>query len=97
LKFEVVNTCKDADEMLDIEFDLIQMHKPRMNKIMKRKQNYNAPLAASTTQARVGDKTWCQRCFKRHDLMPEWDKSDLTAEEFLKVNRARIAGDKFGF
>lgn len=63
--FTVLSTHTDEEEMLDQEFTLIQLHKPRFNKITDRKQNFNAKLSADALKAREGDKQWCQKCLKR--------------------------------
>lgn len=66
LNFEVIATFTDADQMLAEEFRLIQLHRPSMNKITKRKQNFNVQLSAEQLEARRGDKQWCQGCLRRH-------------------------------
>lgn len=63
--FEVIKQCDNEQEMLDLEFELIQKHKPKYNKITHRKQNLNRRLDASSLQMRQGDAEWCQSCLKR--------------------------------
>lgn len=65
LEFEVLHVCKDENEMLDKEFELIKKLKPKMNKIMHRKQNLNVKLTPDILNLRKGDKQWCQSCLKR--------------------------------
>lgn len=65
LRFEVIAICNDSDSMINLEFELIQKHKPPLNKIVKRKQNLNRKLTEEQLQARVGDKDWCQSCLRR--------------------------------
>lgn len=65
LNFTVLHSCANADEMLDKEWELIKKLKPRLNNITKRKQNLNKKLDDATTQQRIGDKEWCQSCFRR--------------------------------
>lgn len=63
--FEVLQYCENEVEMIDLEFELIKKHKPKYNKITKRKQNLNRKLTQEQLDARVGDKTWCQCCLRR--------------------------------
>lgn len=65
LDFTVLFTYKCHKAMLAKEFELIQQLKPRMNKIVHRKQNLNVKLTAAAVQARVGVAEWCQSCLKR--------------------------------
>jgi len=65
LIFEVIKICTNAEEMLQVEFDLIQKYKPKLNKITKRKQNLNVKLTQEQLDKRRGDTEWCQNCFKR--------------------------------
>ena len=63
--FEIVAICGNAEEMLDLEWELIRTHKPKHNKITGRRQNLNIKLSEEELAARVGDKTWCQSCLRR--------------------------------
>lgn len=63
--FKVLKNCKDAEEMLDEEFRLICLLKPKYNKIRTRKQNLNSRLTPDEIEKRKGDKEWCQSCLKR--------------------------------
>jgi hypothetical protein len=63
--FTVLAQFQTAEEMLDEEFRLIQLHKPQHNKITKRKQNFNVKLTPEQLSARAGDSEWCQCCLKR--------------------------------
>lgn len=63
--FEIIKICKDENEMLDTEFELIKKFKPLQNKIIKRKQNFNKKLTDEEKYSRVGDKEWCQCCLMR--------------------------------
>lgn len=65
LNFELHKTCESADEMLTMEFELINKHKPKLNNITHRKQNLNVKLTKEQLGKRVGDKEWCQCCLKR--------------------------------
>lgn len=65
LNFTVLHQFDNPEDMLDKEFELIQKYKPALNKIIKRKQNFNAKLSYSQLEARRGDAVWCQCCFKR--------------------------------
>jgi len=65
LAFEVVKQCDTEDEMLDLEFELIKQHKPKLNKITHRRQNLNVRLTQVTLDARKGNTEWCQSCLKR--------------------------------
>ena len=64
-KFTVLKQFDNSEDMLNLEFELIQKHKPKFNKITKRKQNFNAKLSPDELQSRKGDKSWCQCCLKR--------------------------------
>lgn len=64
-KFTVLAHFDTAQAMLDEEFRLIQLHKPKYNKIVHRQQNLNAKLSADQVQSRVGLAGWCQSCLKR--------------------------------
>jgi hypothetical protein len=64
-RFEIIKICKDENEMLDTEFDLIKKYNPKHNKITKRKQNFNRKLSEEEKQLRVGDNNWCQSCLTR--------------------------------
>jgi predicted GIY-YIG superfamily endonuclease len=64
-KFTVLAQFDNAQAMLDEEFRLIQLHKPKYNKITHRKQNLNARLSAEEVSARMGVKEWCQSCLRR--------------------------------
>lgn len=63
--FTVLSTHTDEEEMLDVEYSLIQLHKPKYNKITSRPQNFNAKLSSDALAARKGDGQWCQCCLKR--------------------------------
>lgn len=63
--FTVLSTFSTAEEMLNEEFRLIQLHRPRCNKITKRKQNFNVALSSDSIELRKGSSEWCQSCFKR--------------------------------
>ena len=65
LNFKVLYEFDTAKEMLDKEFELITLHKPKYNKIIDRKQNLNVKLDLKTLQLRKGNLEWCQRCLKR--------------------------------
>lgn len=66
LLFDVIKICNDENEMLDCEFDLIQKYKPKLNKIIHRKQNLNILLSDKELESRKGNSYWCQKCLKRH-------------------------------
>ena len=66
LDFEIVARFRNEKKMLDKEFELIQKYNPSMNKITKRRQNYNVVLTASELECRKWDSTWCQCCLRRH-------------------------------
>ena len=66
LNFEVIKNCETQEEMLNLEFSLIKELKPKLNKITKRKQNFNKKLSEEELNQRIGDKSWCQKCLKRH-------------------------------
>lgn len=63
--FEVIEQFDNAQDMLDLEFELIKKHNPKFNKITHRKQNLNVKLTQDVLDARVDDKQWCQSCLKR--------------------------------
>lgn len=63
--FTVLSQHANAQEMLDEEFRLIQLHRPKFNKITERKQNFNAVLSQVDVTSRKGDASWCQCCLKR--------------------------------
>lgn len=65
LIFEVIKVCENADEMLDLEYKLIQRYRPDMNKITKRKQNLNVALTDEILKLRENNVEWCQSCLKR--------------------------------
>lgn len=65
LRFKVLHQFDNPDKMLDKEFELIQKHKPRLNKIVNRKQNLNIKLSQQELDKRKGNKSWCQGCLKR--------------------------------
>lgn len=65
LKFTVLKQFESADEMLDEEFRLINLYKPKMNKIKHRKQNFNVKLTAADLDRRKGNAEWCQVCLRR--------------------------------
>lgn len=62
--FEVIKQCDTEQEMLDMEFDLIKLHKPKYNQITHRKQNLNRRLD-QLLDSRKGSHEWCQGCLKR--------------------------------
>lgn len=64
-KFTILHQYTDVEEMLDKEFELITLHKPKYNKITDRKQNLNVKLVLKTLQERKGNLEWCQKCLKR--------------------------------
>ena len=64
-KFTVLSQHNTPEEMLNEEFRLIKKHKPKHNKITKRKQNFNVKLTEKELLSRKGDGEWCQSCFKR--------------------------------
>lgn len=64
-KFTVLAQFDSAQAMLDEEFRLIQLHKPKHNKITHRKQNLNARLNKDEVSARQGVAGWCQICLRR--------------------------------
>lgn len=65
LDFTVLSTHTTPEAMLDEEWRLIQLHKPKMNKITKRKQNFNGKLSQEELDARKGITEWCQCCLRR--------------------------------
>ena len=65
LYFEVIKECESANEMLDLEFELIKKHEPKLNKIKTRKQNLNIKLTEEELEKRKGNTEWCQFCLKR--------------------------------
>lgn len=65
LKFTVLHQFDTSKAMLDKEFELIQLYKPVLNKIVHRKQNLNVKLTQAEVQSRVGLVEWCQTCLKR--------------------------------
>lgn len=64
-KFEVLEQFDNSEDMLDREFELIQLHKPKFIKITKRRQNLNVKLTPEEVSMRVGLSGWCQSCLKR--------------------------------
>lgn len=65
LVFEVLFQFDSEDEMLDKEFELIKQLRPKMNKIVHRKQNLNRRLTSITLNSRRNNAEWCQSCLKR--------------------------------
>lgn len=65
LHFTVLSQHASKDEMLDEEFRLIKKHKPLMNKITQRRQNFNAKLSQDELDLRKDNPEWCQFCFRR--------------------------------
>ena len=65
LKFTVLSTHETAEEMLTEELRLIQLHKPKLNKITNRKQNLNRKLTDLELSNRKGNPEWCNSCLKR--------------------------------
>lgn len=65
LKFEIYKKCQTKEEMLDLEYELIQKFNPKLNKIKHRKQNFNKKLTDEELKNRIGNKEWCQCCLKR--------------------------------
>lgn len=64
-QFEMIKQCDTADEMLELEYQLIKLHRPKYNKIVHRKQNLNVRLPQATLDSRKGSAEWCQSCLKR--------------------------------
>lgn len=64
-QFTVLSTHPTAEAMLEEEYRLIQLHRPRDNKITDRRQNLNVKLTPAQLEARRGDKAWCQGCLRR--------------------------------
>lgn len=65
LRFEVIQSFVNADDMLTMEHKLILELKPKLNKITHRKQNLNVKLTQVELDSRKGSKEWCQGCLKR--------------------------------
>ncbi len=65
LVFSVIKICENQTEMLDLEYKLIRKYNPPLNKIKKRKQNYNVVLTQEELESRKGNDEWCQCCLKR--------------------------------
>jgi hypothetical protein len=65
LRFEILAQFNSEQEMLNLEFELIKKHNPKLNKIKHRKQNLNVRLTDDVLSSRVGDNQWCQCCLKR--------------------------------
>ena len=65
LRFQIVEQFDNEKDMLELEFDLIKKHNPKLNKIKHRKQNLNVKLTKEVLDSRVGDTQWCQCCLKR--------------------------------
>lgn len=65
LEFTVLSQFESADKMLEEEFRLINLHKPKMNKIKHRRQNLNVKLTAADLEQRKGNAEWCQCCLRR--------------------------------
>lgn len=65
LDFVEYKRFDNENDMLDLEFELIKKHKPSLNKITKRKQNFNVELTEDVLEQRKGDEQWCQCCLKR--------------------------------
>jgi len=63
--FSVIDQFDNAEDMLNLEFELIKKYNPRFNKIKHRKQNLNAPLTDEILESRINNKEWCQCCLKR--------------------------------
>lgn len=56
----------NENDMLDMEYELIQKYHPSCNKITKRRQNYNVVLTPEILESRKGNPEWCQCCLRRH-------------------------------
>jgi hypothetical protein len=65
LEFHVIASLPTGEEMLDLEYELITKLKPKLNKIVKRKQNLNVRLTPEILASRVGNSEWCQSCLRR--------------------------------
>ncbi|MEO6305483.1 MAG: hypothetical protein ABIP51_20135 [Bacteroidia bacterium] len=65
LDFKIYHSCLNADEMIELEFELIKKHKPLLNNITHRKQNLNQKLSTEDLNKRKGNSEWCQSCLKR--------------------------------
>jgi len=65
-KFTVLKQFNTKEEMLEEEFRLIKLHKPKYNKIKNRKQNLNVKLTETELNARKNNPSWCQSCLRRH-------------------------------
>jgi hypothetical protein len=66
LRFEIIQQFDNPEEMLNLEFKLIQELKPKYNNITHRKQNLNRKLTSEEIESRKGKKEWCQKCLRRH-------------------------------
>jgi hypothetical protein len=64
-RFEIIKICKDENEMLETEFQLIRKYSPKHNKIKSRRQNFNVVLSDDELDKRKGSIEWCQSCLKR--------------------------------
>lgn len=65
LDFKILKTFDNTDDMLGVEFMLINLLKPKLNIITNRKQNLNVKLDDDEIKQRVGNDKWCQSCLKR--------------------------------
>ena len=65
LRFEIHKTFDNKNDMLLLEFELIKLYKPKLNKITGRPQNLNVKLTKNELESRKGNKEWCQSCLKR--------------------------------
>lgn len=65
LVFTVLSQHDNADDMLDEEWRLIQLHKPKLNKNITHRQNLNAKLTPEVLEGRLRDGTWCKNCLRR--------------------------------
>ena len=65
LDFTVLEQFDNPEDMIEMEYQLIKEHSPRLNKIRHRRQNLNVRLTEGELQSRVGSNEWCQSCLKR--------------------------------
>lgn len=65
LNFEVIARFDNEQDMLQLEYDLIQKFHPSCNKITDRIQNFNVCLTEQVLEQRKRNKEWCQKCLRR--------------------------------
>ena len=65
LNFFIVFEFDNPKDMLEKEFHLIQLFKPKMNKVTNRPQNLNIKLSDNELESRKNNSEWCQTCLKR--------------------------------